>query len=1079
MDNIEKLNNEYISAINNKYSTDKCLDHVLSLMSSTASDYDRIRDTVKTCEGIKAILQLPLLCDFIKLGYAYLNCSDSIRKLRSKLLEVSADKSNISTVIASELKSTAEELEQQRDLIEKKYGYYVSSVKSMIDLSVQAIKQASDSILKKIEDVKARAIALYANEPSLDISTEPLKTDNEVPPQSIVVGRYANGIKANKLQQNIGRKNAYTYIDNDLKNQGNIIVSTDVESISDEKIDSFIASYILKMMNEFPLGSINIHIFDRNISYLFKRLSNSFSGANTSDAAKRIVRVYSDTSYLKTLNDVVCDDILRKTSVEIPDLYSIYESDDSDPFNLIIIRNCLLDNNGYVSLETLETLSALTKINDIGHRCGIRFLIVEDSASFTKNMNKSVSMLFDALKKNSGIRIDYKNGEFTLEGKRVELLLIGGNEDSFIQSRSKEFAEVITKKERNIITVESIASNTSVVGSILYIPIGKAGNTVVNLPLSCKDDNGTVEGQCIGFMAIGQSGSGKSSFFHSVVHNGCLKYSPRDLQFWLLDFKYGGASSKYRDSGLPHIRIVAEDNKIDDALCLFQMIFEEMERRYLAFNKQHVNDILDYNKIATNNSELEYFPRIIIAIDEVQEIFREDNASVLQKLISSIAVRMRAAGMHFIMVAQNLCDGKAYMLKDAFLMHVTGRICFRVAADVPRESGFDDDYIQRKQEISELKTGEAYMSFGKGTIKKVKVAYVSPQEMTTKYFPAVCERYSEYSNMKPLVIGSKQRLKINSALQGKQGTYQKVLQSMNNANGSFSAIVGEDAYRMSPLNLCFSQYENSSVLLLGNDKQIASSLCASIALSLIRQNVTVHLFNGDRSKIRTETDTVAHPFMYLCQNIQTDYVQSHRLDQLKDVIQTLYSEYLNRQNLVQKSDDEEPEFMPVFLIVNDLLGIESFTNNIMVESESQTKQTPNADGFNLDFDIFSNEVTSNVDGGSFRESIQTIMNVLLKNGYRYNMHLIIGVRGDASSWRNSHGVADTCNAIIFNSTEYADQMENSYYLKEMLRNISNDGSNETMAVWSHKRNYSKIRPIIYNMADSQEKGTFDSLMKGE
>ena len=76
-------------------------------------------------------------------------------------------------------------------------------------------------------------------------------------------------------------------------------------------------------------------------------------------------------------------------------------------------------------------------------------------------------------------------------------------------------------------------------------------------------------------------------------------------------------------------------------------------------------------------------------------------------------------------------------------------------------------------------------------------------------------------------------------------------------------------------------------------------------------------------------------------------------------------------------------------------------------------------------------------------------------------------------------MADTCNAIIFNSTEYADQMENSYYLKEMLRNISNDGSNETMAVWSHKRNYSKIRPIIYNMADSQEKGTFDSLMKGE
>ena len=64
--------------------------------------------------------------------------------------------------------------------------------------------------------------------------------------------------------------------------------------------------------------------------------------------------------------------------------------------------------------------------------------------------------------------------------------------------------------------------------------------------------------------------------------------------------------------------------------------------------------------------------------------------------------------------------------------------------------------------------------------------------------------------------------------------------------GNYAAIVAEDAYRMSPLRINFSQHENSSVLLLGSDKQIASSLCSSFVLSLARQKVAMHLFNGDR-----------------------------------------------------------------------------------------------------------------------------------------------------------------------------------------------------------------------------------------
>ena len=57
-------------------------------------------------------------------------------------------------------------------------------------------------------------------------------------------------------------------------------------------------------------------------------------------------------------------------------------------------------------------------------------------------------------------------------------------------------------------------------------------------------------------------------------------------------------------------------------------------------------------------------------------------------------------------------------------------------------------------------------------------------------------------------------------------------------------------------------------------------------------------------------------------------------------------------------------------------------------------------------------------------------------------------------------------------------MDNTYYLKEMLKNISNENSEETMAVSSIKHHYSKIRPIMVSMADQKESELFDKLLGG-
>lgn len=1086
MATIENLNREYEQLKANVQTLEKSREKI-SFEQNNFSLSPNSRFT--NCMAIVDVLNSEMNCagftylsDAITIGILYRNCLNAIASYKGALLSLSTTGNKGSLVSATTaMKAEQANFDSANQRLVEKYHSGIDSADTLINFLLKSFDVEIDGIRKRISQILSDAKAINDKEYSIELRKENALAPAQKLPADILIARTPISKNVLSVLRDIGVTETYQNIFGHLQGQGNVLVESSFEHRNDEAMDSFIIAYILRFIELFPLGAVNVHIFDKNANYLYRRLSSAFQNDQAGQAAKKVIQLHSDISDLTQLKNVVCEDVFKKTSVSKPDLYAVYEDDQTDAFNLIVLRNGFIESNGYVAGEILDTINSLTKPGDIGHRCGFRFLIVDDSKSFEKSISSTSKFIVESIRKNCALLLAYSNGKFSCNGKAVEVLRIVENMDNYIQERSASIAETVSTKEKAIVSLDDVGSGSVVElsSSILNIPVGKAGADVLSLPLSCKDESGTLAGGCIGYIAIGQSGSGKSAFFHSVVLNGCMKYSPRDLQFWLLDFKYGGASSKYRDSGLPHIRIVAENNKIDDALCLFQMIFEEMERRYKAFNQQHVNDILDYNRLAANNSRLEYFPRIIIAIDEVQEIFREDNASVLQKLISSIAVRMRAAGMHFVMVAQNLCDGKAYMLKDAFLTHVSGRICFRVAADVPRESGFEDDYIQRKQEISELKTGEAYMSYGKGTIKKVKVAYVSPQDMTAKYFPSIKSKYSEYSNMKPLVIGSKQRLSITSLLQGKQTTYLSVLQNEKCVNGTYSALIGEDAYRMTPLHLQFSQYENSSVLLLGSDKQLASSLCASITSSLLRQRVIVHLFNGDRARIRYDADSVAHPFMYVCQNIQSQYVQNHRLDQLKNVLKDLYAEYLERQDLVQKADDEDPEFPAVFLIINDLLGIESFNNNIMIESEIDASRAVSSEGFNLDYDIFSNTASNGDNNAGFRENIQTILNTLLKNGYRYNMHLIVAVRGDTSSWRNSHSATETCNSILFNSTEYADQFENSYYLKEMLRNIANEGSGETMAVWSYKKTYSKVRPFVYNMADSQERSVLESLVKGE
>lgn len=1079
MDTIDTLNSQYVRV--NKiiedlkmpeYAQSEELDMEFSEVEYIKRSLNHLSSIFSNTGG----LDFRFVKDTIEIGNCFIECYDDIQ-LHKKLLLAgnAAELSKISHTIV--VKQSA--LSMLQKMYRVKYNQSIDSLDTLSASITKCLNPETNGIEENLNIIKSKAknILSETNILRLGINDSIEKTD-ELPDKITIATMVDHEYEKLPLLRELKIAKKYKSIVANLRNQGNIIIRTDLNSISADELDNFVMAYIFRYIQAFPLGAVNVHIFGgKENEIYYEKLYNNFRAETNVEATKKVIQRYSDLHDISHFSKSFCNDIINKMRGK-SDLFSIHDEDPSDPFNLIILRDGFVDSNGYVYNEMLEELKSLTKPGQKGHRCGIRFLIIDQGKSLEHNMSDVAKRNVDLIIKNCECVLEYDAGEFKIDDQMVDVLTIIDDLEEYVDKKSIQLAEAINQKEKATVSLEDVYAKTvsDRADSIMYIPVGKSGAKVVEIPLSCKNEKGTAAGLCIGYMVIGRTGLGKSSFFHSVVLNGCKKYSPRDLQFWLLDFKNGTASSQYKNSGIPHIRIISENNKIDDALCLFQMVLEEMKRRTEAFKKLKTYDIIDYNNEADKRG-LEHFPRIIILIDEIQEIFLEDNPSEIKNQIFSISSRMRSSGIHFIMVAQNLSGGKSFMLKESFLPNATGRVCFGVAEDVLKDSGFGNEFYERKREISELKSGEAYISYGDETIKKVKIAYVTADEMQDKYFDEICSQYPDFSDMNPLLIGSKERLSVVSELQGTTGNYWNEIQKITSQGRRYSAIIGEDVYRMTPLTVTFSQNKNSALLLMGSDNSIASSICTSIVLSLMRQNVTMHLFNGDR--FNDDDKNLVNPFMCVCQKMSDSYeeIQRHVLKEFSTVLRDLYSEYLKRQEEMQNADKENPVFSPIFLIVNDLSSIKSFNLDEMIESkiESTEEITENS----MKTGVFTkNNMRFPKGNGLFRENVKTILSILIKNGYRYNLHVVLAIKSDITSWRGLQPDSDGVNVILFNNTSYTGHMRNSYYVNKMLNNISNGDDKETLAVVaSGNGNYSKIRPIIYDMSIPKEALTLQLLLR--
>ncbi|MGA3171089.1 MAG: FtsK/SpoIIIE domain-containing protein [Chthoniobacteraceae bacterium] len=169
----------------------------------------------------------------------------------------------------------------------------------------------------------------------------------------------------------------------------------------------------------------------------------------------------------------------------------------------------------------------------------------------------------------------------------------------------------------------------------------------------------------------GKTGSGKSTLFHVIITNLALLCSPKQIEFYLIDFKKGVEFKCYAEKRLPHARVVAIESDREFALSVLQRVDDELRRRGDLFRKLGVQDVAGYKRAGGT----EEIPRTLLIIDEFQEFFVEDDtiAQGASLLFDRIVRQGRAFGIHVLLGSQTL--GGAYTLARATL----GQMVIRVA----------------------------------------------------------------------------------------------------------------------------------------------------------------------------------------------------------------------------------------------------------------------------------------------------------------------------------------------------------------------------------------------------------------
>lgn len=311
----------------------------------------------------------------------------------------------------------------------------------------------------------------------------------------------------------------------------------------------------------------------------------------------------------------------------------------------------------------VEEINAIRELINEGSKCGIQVIMNLDKSHFPSASlygKSHLDGLYKLLNEITYINCTQQLAElrnFNVRVLKEWFAKYAFNFDNYSTQEVKDFVDTIHETHNN---------QDNQVCNFLSIPIGQCGRDRIFFEMGQKV--GVYHG-----LIAGQSGTGKSTLLNNIITTIAEKYSPDEFRLYLLDYKLGVEFKIYKDH--PNVELLLLDNsRLSVAVDALKKLEHEMQKREILFEEDlTIQDIEAYNKKAKHK-----LPRILIIIDEVQQLFKDyATQRQINPLIKSIAKQGRAFGIHMLFSSQSY-DG--CNISSDILAQMSLRIAFTLAS---------------------------------------------------------------------------------------------------------------------------------------------------------------------------------------------------------------------------------------------------------------------------------------------------------------------------------------------------------------------------------------------------------------
>ena len=341
-------------------------------------------------------------------------------------------------------------------------------------------------------------------------------------------------------------------------------------------------------------------------------------------------------------------------------------------------------------------------------------------------------------------------------------------------------------------------------------------------------------------LITGNTGSGKTTFLHTVISSIAARYHPDDVELWLLDYSKV-EFKKYLTARPPHVRFISLEKTKEFTKSFLEFLHAFFTRRENLFKANNVASLKEYRNRFGKRS----MPRVVLIIDEfhvMTQAVRYDTA--LKNMLENALTEYRKFGLSCIFSNQTTeaLDG----LTETGKMQIGSRVAMRnVLSEIKttlavNTENYSDDMLHKMERTS---AGELWykdrFNGNDFVINNFKALYLSEDELKTMLDVACARKDSVNTDPFYFEINGLERKSISDM------ELQTALRKTATEKSVFHFCLGHPVRIENVFHVHLLKKYNQNILLTGRNTESTFDILAAI-LRCARYNSGKTIVVADR-----------------------------------------------------------------------------------------------------------------------------------------------------------------------------------------------------------------------------------------